>query len=65
MTDAYDRSHDQRNADSRQRLADLATRLGADDLGVAIDATWTVGALLGHMAFWDRLVEARWDHARC
>jgi hypothetical protein len=58
-----DRAHDERNAESRRHLADLATRLGADELGLEIDDTWTAGALLGHIAFWDRLVEARWRYA--
>jgi DinB family protein len=56
--------HNQRNDASRTRLADLATRLDADDLGVQIDDTWTVGALLGHLAFWDGLVAARWRYAQ-
>jgi hypothetical protein len=56
--------HNQRNDASRRRLADLATNLDADDLGLEIDDTWTVGALLGHLAFWDRLVESRWGYAR-
>jgi hypothetical protein len=59
-----DRTHDERNAESQRNLADLATRLGADELGLEIDDTWTVGALLGHIAFWDRLVEVRWRHAQ-
>ena len=61
---APDRSHDQRNDESRGRLVDFATRLGAGDLDLEIDDTWTVGALLAHLAFWDRLTEARWNHAR-
>ena len=58
-----DRGHNERNDGSRQRVADLATSLGADELGLEVDEAWTVGALLGHMAFWDlRIVTAleRW-----
>ncbi|MFL5776819.1 MAG: hypothetical protein ACJ76W_11145 [Chloroflexota bacterium] len=58
-----DAGHNDRNDASRRRLADLASRLGADELALEIDDTWTVGALLAHLAFWDRLVEARWTHA--
>ena len=58
-----DRGHDARNEASRRHLTDLASRLGADELALEVDDTWTVGALLGHLAFWDRLVEARWRHA--
>ena len=58
-----DRGHDERNAAARQHLADLASRLGADELALEVDDSWTVGALLGHLAFWDRLVEARWNLA--
>jgi hypothetical protein len=58
-----DRAHDDRNAEARRHLAELAMSLGADDLGLEVDDAWTVGALLGHLAFWDRLVEARWRHA--
>ena len=59
-----DRGHNERNESSRRRLVDLASRLGADELALEIDDTWTVGALLGHLAFWDRLVEARWKLAQ-
>ena len=61
---ALDRGHDQRNDASRRPLAALASRLGADELDLEIDDTWTVGALLAHLAFWDRLVEARWRYAQ-
>ena len=59
-----DRGHNERNESSRRRLVDLASRLGADEHALEIDDTWTVGALLGHLAFWDRLVEARWKFAQ-
>jgi hypothetical protein len=58
-----DGGHNDRNDESRGRLVELATRLGADDLALETDETWTVGALLAHLAFWDGLVAARWRHA--
>jgi hypothetical protein len=58
-----DRGHNERNDAARRQLVDLTTRLGADDLALEVDDTWTVGALLAHLAFWDRLVEARWQLA--
>jgi DinB family protein len=60
---AADGAHNARNDASRRRLADLVSRLGADELALEVDDTWTVGALLAHLAFWDRLVEARWQYA--
>lgn len=36
--------------------------LGSDFLGVVLDGGWTVAAMLAHVAFWDRWVEARWNH---
>jgi hypothetical protein len=59
-----DRGHNERNDAARRRLSDLVTRAGADDLALEIDDTWTVGALFAHLAFWDRLVEARWQYAK-
>src|SRR5262245_57958772 len=58
-----DGGHNARNDEARRRLVDLASRLGADELALEVDDTWTVGALLAHLAFWDRLVEARWQLA--
>jgi hypothetical protein len=55
---------DQREANdaSRQRLANAA-QLSEDSLAGAVDEMWTCGALLAHLAFWDRLVLGRWRHA--
>jgi hypothetical protein len=58
-----DRSHDERNAASRRRLAELVGRLRREELERAAPDGWTVGALLAHVAFWDGLVEGRWQHA--
>jgi DinB family protein len=59
-----DRQHLERNAASRERLRTTLERLSADALGRDVDADWTAGALLAHVAFWDRLVAGRWRLAQ-
>jgi hypothetical protein len=46
-----------RNRAARERLEALIARVG--DRDVALDDGWTVAALLGHLAFWDRIAMAR------
>jgi DinB superfamily len=58
-----ERSHDARNDDSRERLTALTSGLDEADLARDLGDGWTVGALLAHLAFWDGLVEARWEYA--
>jgi uncharacterized damage-inducible protein DinB len=59
-----DRSYLQRNKASLARLADLAGRLTPEELALRVsDGAWTVGQILGHLAFWDRLLAARWRAA--
>ncbi len=59
-----DRSYLQRNEASLTRLAELAARLTSAELTLrAGDGAWTVGQVLGHMAFWDRFLAARWRAA--
>jgi uncharacterized damage-inducible protein DinB len=56
-----DRSYLQRNEASLTRLTDLAGRLTSAELALRVgDGAWTVGQVLGHMAFWDRFLTARW-----
>ncbi len=50
-----------RNAAGLARLRALGSRVAAGDLQPQLSAGWTVGAVLAHLAFWDRLVLARWD----
>ena len=57
---SVDRSHDERNAQQRARLAALATR-GQADLERDLGGGWTVAAALVHTAFWDRLALERWQ----
>ncbi|HEY7968348.1 MAG TPA: DinB family protein [Candidatus Limnocylindrales bacterium] len=55
-----DRSYVARNDASRQRLAARLDDLTANELLTPVEAGWTVGGLLAHLAFWDRLVLERW-----
>jgi hypothetical protein len=56
---SVDRSHDERNAHERARLAALATRSDAD-LSRDLGGGWTIATALAHTAFWDRLALERW-----
>jgi hypothetical protein len=59
-----DRSFVQRNAASRRRLAVVVGRLTPAGLALRVgDGDWTVGQVLGHLAFWDRFLAARWRAA--
>ena len=52
------------NAKSLERLRAFVSRLSDEDLGVELDAGWTVGALLAHLGFWDQRALAlvrRWQ----
>lgn len=61
---AVDSSYVQRNAASRQRLASIVERLGAADLQLPTEADgWTIAQVIGHLAFWDRFLAARWRSA--
>lgn len=55
-----DRSYVARNDASRQRLAARLDDLTANELLTPLADGWTVGGLLAHLAFWDRLVIERW-----
>jgi hypothetical protein len=59
-----DRSFIERNTASLGRLRDFLGRLAPADLAWPVgDGAWTVGQVLGHMAFWDRFLAARWRAA--
>ena len=58
-----DRTFIASNEASRLRIERLAARLTESDDDVRVDADWTVAALLGHVAFWDRFHAARWQAA--
>jgi hypothetical protein len=52
------------NASSNARLRALAEKLSAADLALAAgEDGWTAGQLIGHLAFWDRFLAARWRAA--
>jgi uncharacterized damage-inducible protein DinB len=62
-----DRSFVDKNAASRRRMASIVERLRPEDMSRATEPTeegsWTIAQVLGHLAFWDRSMEARWNAA--
>ena len=59
-----DRSFVARNEASLVALRELLGGLSAADLRRPTgDGSWTVGQILGHLAFWDRFLAARWRAA--
>jgi hypothetical protein len=51
------------NDEQRERLAATIGRLTAPDYDREAMPGWTIGAVLAHLAFWDRLVIERWKRA--
>lgn len=51
------------NDEQRERLATLVDGMAAPDFAAQVMPGWTAGALLAHLAFWDRLVIERWTRA--
>ena len=61
---SVDRSFVAVNDAERTRLQALVKRLTDADLGRAMPAGWTVGAILAHLAFWDQralVLLERWE----
>ena len=62
-----DRSFVAKNAASRRRLASIVERLRPEDMRLHTEPTeegsWTVAQVLGHLLFWDRSMETRWNLA--
>jgi hypothetical protein len=56
-------SHIDENAAARERLLGLVNGLTEEQLRRPIDGDWTIGAILGHLAFWDRVHVGRLRHA--
>ena len=56
-----ERAHLARNAAELGRLRALGSRLLLGDLPVQLTGGWTSPAVFAHLAFWDRLVLARWE----
>src|SRR5687768_10464284 len=54
-----DRSYVDRTTVSRARLRSVVARLHEEDYGCDAGSGWTAGALLAHLAFWDRLTLER------
>jgi hypothetical protein len=53
----------ERNAEGLKRLRALVERLSDRDLSRDLGGGWTVAVALAHLAFWDRYLAARWEHA--
>ncbi len=54
-----DRSYVTRTTASRERLESVVARLRDEDYGRDAGGGWTIGTLLAHLAFWDRLTLER------
>jgi hypothetical protein len=54
-------AHLARNAAELERLRTAGSRLLAGDLPAHLGGGWAPPAVFAHLAFWDRLVLARWD----
>jgi hypothetical protein len=65
---APDRSYLERNEESRRRLTSVVAGLTAADLGrtpaPTEEGSWTIGQILGHLAFWDRFRATLWRSAQ-
>jgi hypothetical protein len=59
-----ERPHVERNYRSRRRLQQLTDDLADDRRTGTTGGSSMSGLLLAHMAFWDRFVKERWEHAR-
>jgi hypothetical protein len=56
-----DCGHLERNASGLERLRGLGSRLLSGEPAPELAGGWTGAAVFAHLAFWDRLVLARWD----
>lgn len=64
---AADRSYVAENRAQLERLRALADKLSDQQLSRAMDAGWTVAAVLAHLAFWDQRIVTlvdRWAGGR-
>lgn len=55
-----DRSFQQANEESRERLVRLVAILTPKQLSTDLGEGWTVASAIGHMGFWDRWQAERW-----
>lgn len=56
--------HLERNDRSVIRLRQVIAGMPEGRWTQTLEGGWTIGILLAHMAFWDRFVRERWEHAR-
>jgi hypothetical protein len=56
-----DRSFENANRESLDRLTRLVATLTPEQLEVELGEGWTVASALGHMGFWDRWQAERWE----
>lgn len=61
MVRRSDRAYINENNSERMRLKALVAGLSDDDLSCSVNARWTVGVTLMHLAFWDRLWLAKFE----
>jgi len=55
------------NKQAREKLRDLIRQLQDHDLAHRLNAQWTVGSVLGHLAFWDyraHILIQRWKKTK-
>ena len=53
---ALDRTYNEQNRASTQRMRDLAARLSDEEMLHPVGEHWTVAIVFAHLAFWDRRV---------
>ena len=60
MPESHD-THVERNATELERLRAVGAGVLAGEITPRLPGGWTASAVFAHLAFWDRLVIARWD----
>jgi uncharacterized damage-inducible protein DinB len=67
VVSTVDHSYNEKNAETRRRLAALVERLRPEDMVLRTDpsdaSSWTIAQTLAHVAFWDASMAKRWRTA--